>query len=344
MIRVAVVGVGSMGHNHVLRYSDLPEVELVAIVEPRAERAAQYARQFSCHAFVSIDDLFTSSVELDAVSIVTPTAYHSRIATSFLERGVHCLVEKPLADSSEKAQKLVDLAEQNGLVLLPGHVERFNPAVRAIRDKLSSIEYIKSYRVGPMSFRSIDTDVVMDLMTHDLDLVLHLCETDDVSIDVTRAVIGPKKLNDIANVHLRVGKSCFADLTASRFAIAKRRKMRIFCRNDYFSIDCTKGRAMRMNRGRFQLGIPQLKIYQELGREPSPDEVFRHLGAEILVSPGNGQYDALEAELRFFIECIHGKFDRSLLTANDGVRVIKLAEKIQKNLRDRGETKTLDSA
>jgi len=316
-----------MGARHAIKYRALEGVEILAVVDQHATRAQEVASELRCRWFSSVDDLLNSDVSIDVASVATPTATHFSIGTQLLEAGVHCLIEKPLAANSSDARQLTATAKRAGRVLLPGHIERFNPAVRAVRERRPHIQYLTAYRVGPMSFRSVDTDVVLDVMSHDIDISLFLTGSSEAEVSVARAFASPENVNDIAKAELRMG-TCVVDLVASRLAIARRRKMRIFAADGYYSIDCAKAKAVQLERGRYLEGLKELRMYQEMGREVSGDDIFRAVGAKQIVdSLGDGS-DALTEELRYFIAEVSGKSHERILTANDGVTVVSIAEDI----------------
>jgi predicted dehydrogenase len=316
----------------------MEEVEVMAVVDTNFARAAQVAEQLGCKWFESVDDLIASKLQFEAASIAAPTIFHEGLAKKFLGQGVHCLVEKPLAESSIAAQRLVEAAKAGERVLIPGHVERFNPGVMAVKKERPKINYIKGYRVGPMSFRSTDTDVVMDVMIHDIDLALYLARGEDVRVEVIRAVGSPEGVNDVANAHLRIGEGCFADLTASRLAIARRRKLRMFTDDGYYSIDCGRGSAMKLRRTKYYEGLRGLKLYQDIIGEPTPEQIFAMVGAESIAEPGTRESgDGLSFELNYFIQAVRGKSGGDVVTAEDGVRAIEVAEQVM-GLLTKGDT------
>ncbi|HKO55807.1 MAG TPA: Gfo/Idh/MocA family oxidoreductase [Thermoanaerobaculia bacterium] len=341
-IRVAVVGTGYMGARHVVKYASLDRVEVVAVVDQRAARAQEVAEELKCQWFARVEDLLTSDIGIDAASIATPTATHFDVTKALLDAGVHCLVEKPLALTSEEASRLVSLAHARKRTLLPGHIERFNPAVRAVRARRPSIQYITAYRVGPMSFRSVDTDVVLDVMTHDIDIALFLTGCAGADVTVVRAFASPENINDIAKAELRIG-SCVADLVASRLAIARRRKMRIFAADGYYSIDCSKRTAVQMERARYLEGLKELRMYQEMRREVSADEIFTAVGAKHIVDSERDGNDALTEELQHFLSHVRGEATESVVTGEDGVAVVRIAEAILRSCAAENVVRPIES-
>jgi len=325
--RVAIVGTGYMGARHAIKYRALDGVEIVAVVDQHATRAQEVAAELRCRWFTSVHELLESGVPVDAASVATPTATHYSVGTALLEAGIHCLVEKPLALNSSDARKLMNTAQRLERVLLPGHIERFNPAVRAVREQKPEIQYVTAYRVGPMSFRSLDTDVVLDVMTHDIDIALFLTGSSETTVCVVRAFASPENINDIAKAELRMG-TCVVDLVASRLAIARRRKIRIFASDGYYSIDCSKRTAVHLERTRYLEGLKELHMYQQMGREVLGDEIFNAVGAKQIVDSLHDGSDSLTEELRHFIDEVNGRPHERIVTATDGVTVVSIAEEI----------------
>ena len=234
--RVAVVGVGALGEHHSRIYSELPEAELVSVVDSDPERLHPLAQLYHCEAFQSYEDILDS---VEAISLAVPTRQHAQIGVEFLKRGVHVLVEKPIAPDLEDAAALIQAQEESGAILQVGHSERFNPAFLAIREHITQPRFFEAHRLGVFVPRSLDVDVVLDLMIHDLDLILHLVDSPILEIRaVGIPVITPK--TDIANARLEFEDGCVANVTASRVSREKIRKLRFFQPHDYVSVDFQK--------------------------------------------------------------------------------------------------------
>jgi predicted dehydrogenase len=231
--KVAVIGVGALGQHHARIYSELDEAELVAVVDSDLERAGWIAKQYGCQVLTD----YSKVIDLvEAVSVVTPTNLHAEVGQAFLEAGVHVLVEKPIASDLHGADLLIESEHRNGAVLHVGHTERFNPALDPIRPMITSPQFFEAHRLGVFVPRSLDIDVVLDLMIHDLDIILHLT---DSQVSELRAVgipvLTPRV--DIANARLEFENGCVANVTASRVSKEKIRKLRFFQPHDYISID-----------------------------------------------------------------------------------------------------------
>ena len=235
-VKVGVAGVGHMGKEHARIYSELQEVDLVGVHDSNPDTARKIAAKCKTRAFGSLDEMVDA---VDAASIVTPTSTHLAIAEPFLKRGKHVLVEKPIAMDTEEARKLVDLAEKHGAKLAVGHVERFNPVLVALEERLGRPRFIEAHRLSPYPGRSTDLGVVMDLMIHDLEIILHLVRSPVTSVDAVGVPVLSKG-EDIANARIRFANGCVANLTTSRISPEKLRKIRVFQDDAYLSLDYMK--------------------------------------------------------------------------------------------------------
>jgi predicted dehydrogenase len=235
-VKVGVAGVGHMGKEHARIYSELQEVELVGVHDSNPDTARKIAAKCKTRAFGSLEEMVDA---VDAASIVTPTSTHLAIAEPFLKRGKHVLVEKPIAMNTEEARKLVDLAEKHGAKLAVGHVERFNPVLVALEERLGRPRFIEAHRLSPYPGRSTDIGVVMDLMIHDLEIILHLVRSPVTSVDAVGVPVLSKG-EDIANARIRFANGCVANLTTSRISPEKLRKIRVFQDDAYLSLDYMK--------------------------------------------------------------------------------------------------------
>lgn len=233
-LRAAVIGVGHLGRHHARILSALEGVQLVAVVDTNSERAATASATTGAPALADFRDVLDGRV--DAVSIAVPTELHRDIALPFLERGIAVLVEKPIARSLSEADELVSAAQRSGAVLAVGQTERYNPAVAAVLPLVTSPRFIEVHRLGAFPDRSLDIDVVFDLMIHDLDIILALVQSDVQSIEAVGVPVLTSKY-DIANARLRFVSGCIANVTASRISKERVRKIRFFQPDAYISID-----------------------------------------------------------------------------------------------------------
>ena len=232
-LRVGVVGVGHIGKNHARLYAELSGKQFTAIYDTDQARALRLAEEFGIAAAASLEE-FTEQV--DAVSIATPTNTHFDIARELLTRGKHLLIEKPIAENTAHATELAELAAARGLVLQVGHVERFNPVLSALEKWLTNPRFIEAHRLSPYPNRSTDIGVVLDLMIHDLEIILHLVRSPVQTIDAVGVpVMGHGE--DIANARIRFENGCVANITSSRISPEQMRKIRVFQENAYLSLD-----------------------------------------------------------------------------------------------------------
>jgi predicted dehydrogenase len=241
-IRVAVIGAGTFGRHHIRAIKQIPEADLVAIIDLDLERAQQLANEYGSRAFGTAEEALS---HIDAAIVATPTVTHEEIATNLLQAGVDVLVEKPIADSSSAGERLARIAQQHGRILQVGHLERFNPAVLALEQALTTPLFFEVHRLSTFTPRSLDIDVVLDLMIHDLDIVLSF--TREIPEEIRAAgisVLSPRV--DIANVRLSFASGCVANLTASRISTEKIRKLRLFQPGEYISLDYQRQDAIRV--------------------------------------------------------------------------------------------------
>jgi predicted dehydrogenase len=232
-VRTAVIGVGYLGRFHAQKYATLPRSRLVAVVDADSAVREHVAAEVGCRAVADFREVLG---EVDAVSIATPTPAHFDIARECLERGIHVLVEKPITETLEQARGLVEVAASRGRILQVGHLERFNPAIRALKGTLGTPRFVESHRLSPFKERGTDVNVVLDLMIHDIDLIQSLVSAPIVSIDAVGTSVFSSGL-DIANARIRYANGCVANTTASRISMKMERKLRIFQDDAYVSID-----------------------------------------------------------------------------------------------------------
>ena len=238
-INVAVVGVGAFGRNHARVYRELQQagsVRLVGVVDPDTARADAMAREFSCKAFGSVEQMLTTHSEVVAASVAVPTVLHREVARTLMESGVDVLIEKPLAATLDEADDLLHVAAQHKRVAQVGHLERFNPAVRATLPLINRPMFFEVHRLSVFSPRALDVDVVLDLMIHDLDVVLTFVKSEVKEIRAVGLPILSGKV-DIANVRVEFESGCVANFTASRVSTERVRKLRFFQPGQYISID-----------------------------------------------------------------------------------------------------------
>lgn len=234
-IKVAVIGVGFLGKFHAEKYSRLPDVELVGVVDADKKQAEAVASGLKTSAFHSYKDILSKD-KVDAVSIVVPTSLHYGIAKDFLLQGIDCLLEKPITNTLDEADELIRIAVNKKAILQIGHLERFNAAVMAARGIVNNPLYIECHRLSPFPNRSTDVDVILDVMIHDIDIILSLVQSDIESIDAAGLPL-LTNMADIANARLRFKNGCVANITASRVSKERVRKITLFQQDGYVAID-----------------------------------------------------------------------------------------------------------
>jgi predicted dehydrogenase len=248
-LRVGVVGVGHIGSKHARIYSEIaPRAELTAIHDVDPSRANSITKKLGGVATQSLDEF---AALIDAASIATPTGSHHEIAIQLLKRGKHLLVEKPITENPQHATELAELAAQNELILQVGHVERFNPVLSALESRLTHPRFIEAHRLSPYSNRSTDIGVILDLMIHDLEIILHLVRSPVQGIDAVGIPVLSKG-EDIANARIRFENGCVANVTSSRISPERMRKIRVFQEDAYLSLDYEKqsGEIYRRESGK----------------------------------------------------------------------------------------------
>lgn len=300
MTRVAVVGVGALGQHHARVYASLPGVTLTGVFDIDAQRAGEVAARHGCRAFAHLRDVVANA---EAVSVAVPTVDHHRVAKALLEAGKDVLVEKPMTKTLQEADDLIRLAEAAGAVLQVGHIERFNPAVDVLRAEVSAPRFIEVHRLAPPTPRSLDIDVVLDLMIHDLDIVLSLDGSEAVQVDAVGVPVLSDKI-DIANARLRFASGLIANLTASRVSAEKVRKFRVFAPRTYISADFSAREA---------------QVYRLVEVEGRPDIAITKGGAP--------EAEPLKRQLASFLEAVKTRL-RPVVSGADGRRALALANTV----------------
>jgi predicted dehydrogenase len=308
-IRVAVIGVGALGRHHARILGALDGVELAGVVDINEARAREIGGVVNAPWATSAAEMMG---RVDAVTIAVPTESHLSVAIPFLQRGTAVLVEKPLARDPGEARQMMDVAAASGAVFGVGHTERFNPAVAAVRPLLDHPRFIEVHRLGAFPDRSLDIDVVFDLMIHDLDVVLSIVPSEVVAVEAVGVAVLTAK-PDIANARLKFASGCIANITASRISKDRVRKIRIFQRDAYLSVDYA---AQEVERWRLVKGD---------GAMPAID------GGKLQVL----QEEPLKRELADFVAAVREKRAPGV-TGADGLRAIELAQRITDEMARQG--------
>lgn len=301
-LRCAVVGVGHLGRFHAQKYHALPEANLIGVCDAFKEQADKVAAELGTQAFYKAEDLIG---KVDAVTIAASTPAHFDLCRRFLDAGVHVHVEKPMTETSEQGRMLCELAESKGLKFQVGHVERFNPALISAQEKLMKPLFIECTRLAPFKPRSVEVDVVLDLMIHDLDLILSLVKSPAKEVKAVGTPVLTKKI-DIANARIEFENGTVANVTASRVSQKTQRKFRVFQKDQYLSID---------------FGTGEVNLLTKTG-EWQNEEVPLEAEAWSLEKG-----DALLAETQSFIRAIQ-RSEPVVVSGRDGLVALELAEKI----------------
>ncbi len=322
-INVAVIGVGAFGRNHARIYQQLAEqgepVRLVGVVDQNPTRADAVAREFGCRAFGSVEQLITTHSEVQAASVAVPTVQHLETARALMESGVDVLVEKPLAASLPEADDLIRLAQTLGRIGQAGHLERFNSAVRATLPLITQPMFFEVHRLSVFTPRSLDVDVILDLMIHDLDIVLSFVNSPVKEIRAVGLPILSGKA-DIANVRLEFESGCVANFTASRVSTERVRKLRFFQPRQYVSVDY----------GRQEVLVFTVGDDGEAQGTPSTNPQIKVAKPKIMAE------EPLQAELRSFLQSVRMRF-KPVVSFQDGRRALALALDIVAAIREHGK-------
>ncbi|MBN2584856.1 MAG: Gfo/Idh/MocA family oxidoreductase [Planctomycetes bacterium] len=326
-LRMAVIGAGRMGGFHARVCHEHPDVDLLGVVDLNRDRAAEVAAKYGVEAFASADTL---AGKLDAVVVAVPTTGHVDVAEPLLARGVACLVEKPLAVTAEAATALVRAAEEGGAVLQVGHTERFNPAFMALGRYKLAPRFIETERISPCRFRSMDVGVVMDMMIHDIDLVLSMVRSEVTDIDAVGInVLGTTE--DMANVRVRFANGAVADMMVSRAAMKVERRIRVFADNAYAGVDFNAKQGVVIRPGRKMVELLESSLSKgtfDVARIGG--EEFQNLLETEQIEIN--EHDALGKQLESFILAVQGK-GPVVVSGDDGRRAVDLAIRIVDAIR-----------
>jgi len=308
-LNMAVIGAGHFGQYHAEKIAKSSDANLIAIVDTDAKQARKVAEK---HRTDAVNDYRVLFGRVDAVCIVVPTRYHYEVASACLENGIHVLVEKPITDGLDSARHLVELARRHGRVLQVGHLVRFSGVVEALRKQIKRPLYIDSVRIAPYKPRGTDVNVILDLMVHDLDLILSLVDAPLISLDAAGAPVISRN-EDIASARLKFANGCIANITASRISLKTERKMRIFEPDTYVTVDfdAHRIRTLRRGIGSSWPGVPKID---------SEEQTF-------------DETDALESEITAFIDAVQSG-TVPVVSGEDGVKALEAALFVNDSLRE----------
>ena len=321
------MGAGVFGRNHARVYKELEQqgeaARLIGVVDPDLNRADAVAREFGCRGFGSIRQMLTTHSEVRAASVAAPTVHHLAVARELMEAGVDVLIEKPLAATLSEADELVQLATAHKRIAQVGHLERFNPAVRATLPLLSRPMFFEVHRLSVFTPRSLDVDVVLDLMIHDLDIVLAFANSPVKEVRAVGLPILSGKV-DIANVRLELESGCIANFTASRVSTERVRKLRFFQPRQYISLDYGRQEVLVFTVGPdgTTTGVPSVNPQIKVAKPPVASE------------------EPLHAELKSFLQAVRHR-STPLVPIDDGRRALALALDIVAAIREHGQSVNL---
>jgi predicted dehydrogenase len=336
LLNVAVFGTGSLGKEHARLYAELAaagKVAFAGVYDVNAEVAKKFAEKYRTRAFGSVDEAVAGC---SAASVVTPTVTHFELAKKLLEAGRHVLVEKPMTDNTDQAGELVQLAQQRGLVLQVGHVERFNPVLKYLESVAPEPRFIEAHRLSPYPARSTDIGVALDLMIHDLDVVLAFVKSPVVSVDAVGIAVLSKS-EDIANARIRFGNGCVANLTASRVSPERLRKVRVFSSGampTYVSLDyrAQEGFIYRIARD----GEEESSLLKKLLAAKDSTIVSEFGGKRIVREPAPiEKEEPLKLELQSFVDCVKAR-ETPVVTGEQAKQALDLAFEITRQIRAQG--------
>lgn len=332
--RVGVIGVGHLGKLHASLYKQVLDAKLVGIYDENTEKTNQLAAELNVQAFTSLDQILEN---VQAVNIVTPTTTHFAIAKKAFENNKHVFIEKPITSREDEAENLMRIAEEKNLKLQVGHIERFNPALLALEDVELKPLFIETHRLSSFNPRGTDVAVILDLMIHDLDLILHMVKSRPQTIAASGIGVISNTV-DIANARIEFENGCVANVTASRISAKKMRKMRIFQKNAYISMDFTEG-------------FSEIFFIPEEGQQPFHDGTLAFSLGQIEEGDNKREikYNRLERaninplkeELNCFVESIRNDMPPAV-SARDGLEALRLANKVLRQI-DQSQKNTAPS-
>jgi predicted dehydrogenase len=316
-----------MGGHHARTYSKTPGSKLVAVVDKDLERAKAIAELHGCRAVALVSEVID---DIAAATVAVPTVYHAEVTIPLLKRGIPVLVEKPLAPDTQSAKLILEASKEHRTLVQVGHSERFNPVVQAMLKMGVAPRYIEAQRISPFTFRSADVGVVLDMMIHDIDIVLHLVRQREYTVDAVGVrVLGASE--DVANARIRFADGTVASLTASRLALKTDRRIRIFCPTAYISMDYQRksGIAIKLHDNVDLIRLAKEKNFEDLSQMASMDFSSMLKVEPIVVN----DVEPLQAEINAFLEAIRTG-GQSAVTAEEGYAAVEMADRISRSIRE----------
>lgn len=321
-LKIGVIGVGHLGSLHAKMIAEIADVHLAGVYDIDKQKAMRIAGEFKSVSHAGVEDLIASC---DAVTIATPTTTHAEVARKAIERGKHVFIEKPITRTIDEAREVCRLAGDNGVIVQVGHIERFNPAILALEKYEIKPMFVESHRLAQFNPRGTDVAVVLDLMIHDIDIILSFVKSPVARVDANGVAVVSDSV-DIANARLQFENGCVANVTASRISQRKMRKMRLFQRNEYISIDFSEGQS-EVFRLIGEGEEPQAKGTLMLGELGSG----KHKRRIIYEQPEVKEVNSLKYELELFAKTIRGG-RTPLVSGEDGKRALEVAQIIMERI------------
>lgn len=317
--RLGVIGVGIWGRNHARVLAGLADTELVGLYDPDEARAREIAREHGCRAFASLPDLVERT---EAVVVAAPTTHHHSVTLDALAAGNHVLVEKPIAFTIKEADEMIAAAERADRMLAVGHLERFNPSIEALIETTSSPRFVEVHRLSPFSVRGLDVSVVLDLMIHDIDVLLRLVKSPVAEVRSVGVPVLSRAI-DIANVRLRFENGCVANVTASRISLSKTRKIRVFEPDRYVSVNSQ---------------TQEIVAYRRTGPSPAPEELTAAAFGKLVERQNlsRPQEEPLQRELSRFLSAVRGE-EKRIVPGEEGREALAVALRILDEMELREE-------
>ncbi|GJQ59349.1 MAG: gfo/Idh/MocA family oxidoreductase [Candidatus Scalindua sp. AMX11] len=337
-INIAVIGVGHLGKEHARIYAEMPDVNLCGVVDTDCAQGERVAKRCRTKFYRSCKEIIG---EVDAASVVVPTKYHYEIAKELISNGINVLVEKPMTGTISEAEDLIRLGRKHGSVLQAGYIERFNPALQAIQKIDTSLKFIECHRLSPFTFRSADIGVVLDLMIHDIDIILFLAKSKVKKIDAVGVNVISNR-EDIANARIQFENGCVANITASRVSFEPMRKIRLFSEDSYISLDYQKQEAIIYRKSpKLTLNSINVEDTDVSSIKDLKDFVFGDLLKIERIRMDNEE--PLKKELESFVRCVRNR-ENSVVPGEEGIKAIKTATIIEGEIRKNLKSSNLNQS
>ena len=324
MLKIGIVGTGKFGQNHARILTTMANIQFVGLYDKNMERAKEIAQKLNVSFYETLDELLD---KIDALVVVVTTIYHYEIAKKALEKGISVFIEKPITETYEQAQELIAIAKENKTIIQVGHVERFNPIIMKLQDKIGDPIFIEAHRIAPFSIRGTDIPVVQELMIHDIDLILAFIHSKVTDIRASGSNVLTNKV-DIANARLEFENGAVANITASRISLLRSRKLRFFQKDAYFSVDFQTKKAQYVGKSAdFYSKLPMMM------KNPTSFDPTSLVDIEN-IDANDFEKDSLTMELESFVDCVVNK-KKPLVDGVAGSRALKIANIIVEKINDK---------